>query len=109
MKFLMALLALLCIVAGSTSAEITKAELSKLLKEFPQADANGDGHYADDAALAGYTVISNVDSIELIQLSNIQCFGGGGSVMAVDLDSNGESTVPIVCPTGPGDIDRPPR
>lgn len=72
-------------------------------------DANGDGHYADDAALAGYTVISNVDSIELIQLSNIQCFGGGGSVMAVDLDSNGESTVPIVCPTGPGDIDRPPR
>ena len=48
MKFLMALLALLCIVAGSTSAEITKAELSKLLKEFPQADANGDGHLSKE-------------------------------------------------------------
>ena len=52
MKFLMALLALLYIVAGSTSAEITKAELSKLLKEFPQADANGDGHLSKEEATA---------------------------------------------------------
>lgn len=72
-------------------------------------DVNGDGNYTDDAENAGFTVISNVDSIDLVQLSKNLCFGGGGSAMYFDLDANGEAVVPIVCPTSPGDIDRPPR
>jgi len=72
-------------------------------------DVNGDGDYTDDAENAGYTVISNVDSIDLIELSSKLCFGGGGSAAYADLDENGEATVPIVCPEGPGDIGRPPR
>ncbi|MDX1459575.1 MAG: hypothetical protein R3348_00780 [Xanthomonadales bacterium] len=72
-------------------------------------DVDGDGSYADDAADAGYTVLSEVKSVDLIQVSNILCWGGGGGVMAKDLDGNGESVVPIVCPTAPGGIDEPPR
>lgn len=72
-------------------------------------DTDGDGDYTDDAEAAGYTVISNVDSVDLIQLSRKVCFGGGGSAMYFDLDGNGEVVTDAVCPAGPGDIDRPPR
>lgn len=72
-------------------------------------DANGDGDYRDDAELAGYTVLSNLDSISLLQISDLLCWGGGGNSMYKDLDANGESTVPIVCGPGPGGLSRPPR
>lgn len=72
-------------------------------------DANGDGDYRDDAELAGYTVLSNLDSISLLQVSDVLCWGGGGNAMYKDLDANGEATVPIVCGPGPGGLSRPPR
>lgn len=73
-------------------------------------DENGDGRVdSADAELAGYTLLSNEDSIEFLQLSQMICFGGGGNAVAYDLDGNGEALVPNVCPTSPGDIDRPPR
>jgi len=73
-------------------------------------DEDGDGDVdSADAALAGYTLLSNQDSISLLQLSQLLCWGGGGGVMVWDLDDNGEVVVPIVCPAGPGDLGRPPR
>jgi hypothetical protein len=73
-------------------------------------DENGDGQVdSADAELAGYTLLSNEDSIEFLQLSQLICFGGGGNAVAYDLDGNGAAFVPIVCPAGPGDIARPPR
>lgn len=73
-------------------------------------DEDGDGDVdSADAALAGYTLLSNQDSISFLQLSQDMCWGGGGGVMVWDLDDNGEATVPIVCPAGPGDLGRPPR
>lgn len=74
------------------------------------ADENGDGKVdSADAEMAGYTLLSNEDSIAFLQLDELLCWGGGGNVQAFDLDGNGEATVPIVCPTGPGDLGRPPR
>ena len=72
-------------------------------------DTDGDGDYTDDAEAEGYTVISNVDSIDLIQLSNQYCLLGEGSAMYADLDGNGESDEPYACPPGPGDVIKPPR
>ena len=72
-------------------------------------DADGDGDYADDAEAAGYTVISNVDSIDLMMLSNESCTVRSPNAMYADLDGNGESREPIVCPPGPGDVRKPPR
>jgi len=73
-------------------------------------DEDGDGDVdSADAVAAGYTLLSNEDSISLLQLSQVLCWGGGSGVFAWDLDNNGEVDVPIVCPAGPGDIKRPPR
>lgn len=73
-------------------------------------DEDGDGDVdSADASAAGYTLLSNEDSISLLQVSQSICFGGGGGVIAWDLDSNGELIAPIVCPAGPGDLGRPPR
>jgi len=73
-------------------------------------DENGDGVVnSADAELAGYTLLSNEDSIEFLQLSELLCWGGGGNAVLFDLDGNGEILVPIVCPAGPGDLGRPPR
>jgi hypothetical protein len=71
-------------------------------------DEDGDVDSAD-ASAAGYTLLSNEDSISLLQLSQSLCFGGGGGVIVWDLDENGEVIVPIVCPAGPGDLGRAPR
>jgi hypothetical protein len=73
-------------------------------------DENGDGTVnSEDAEMAGYTLLSNEDDIEFLQLSQVICWGGGGSAVYYDLDGNGEALVPIVCPAGPGDLARPPR
>lgn len=63
-----------------------------------------------DAAMAGYTVISNQDHVEFLLLSEEVCHGGGGNGFYEDLDGNGwAAPVSIVCPGGPGDLSRPPR
>jgi len=73
-------------------------------------DEDGDGDVdSADAVLADYTLLSNEDSISFLQFSQELCWGGGGGVYSVDLDFNGATQVPIVCPTGPGAISRPPR
>jgi hypothetical protein len=73
-------------------------------------DGNDDGVVdSADAVLAGFSVLSNEDSIELLQLSQLICWGGGGSAVLFDLDGNGEVQIPIVCPAGPGDLKTPPR
>ena len=73
-------------------------------------DNDGDGDVdSADAVAAGYILLSNEDSISLLQLSQALCLGGGSGVIEWDLDGNGEIQVPIVCPTGPGDLGRPPR
>jgi hypothetical protein len=73
-------------------------------------DEDGDGDVdSADAVAAGYTLLSNQDSISLLQLSMELCWGGGAGSYVWDLDDNGEVQVPIVCPGGPGDISRPPR
>jgi len=73
-------------------------------------DENHDGKVdSADAVEAGYTLLSNEDSIEFLQLSQLICFGGGGNAVYMDLDGNGAAIVPIVCGTGPGDLGRPPR
>jgi hypothetical protein len=71
-------------------------------------DDDGDVDSAD-AVAAGYILLSNEDSITLLQLSQQLCWGGGSGVLAWDLDGNGAVDVPIVCPAGPGELDRPPR
>jgi hypothetical protein len=74
------------------------------------ADENGDGIVnSADAEMAGYTLLSNEGHIEFMQLSQLICWGGGGSAVLFDLDGNGEAQIPIVCPAGPGDLSRPPR
>lgn len=73
-------------------------------------DQNGDGTVdSEDAEQAGYTVLSNEDSIEFLQVSQVICHGGGQSAVFYDLDGNGETAIEIACPAGPGDLTRPPR
>ena len=73
-------------------------------------DEDGDGDVdSADAVEAGYTLLSNEDSISLLQLSQELCWGGGGGSYEWDLDDNGKLSTPIVCPAGPGDLSRPPR
>lgn len=73
-------------------------------------DEDGDGDVdSADAVAAGYTLLSNQDSIDLLQISRDMCFGGGSGVIIDDLDNNGAVDVPIVCPTSPGELGRPPR
>jgi hypothetical protein len=72
-------------------------------------DEDGDVDSAD-AVLAGHTLLSNEDSISLLQLSLQYCHGGGGGSYYGDLDGNGEEgNPPPVCPGSPGTISRPPR
>ena len=52
MKFLMTRLALLCLFAGSASAEFGESQLAQLLKEYPKADTNGNGRLSEEEALA---------------------------------------------------------
>lgn len=73
-------------------------------------DEDGDGDIdSADAVAAGYLLLSNEDSISLLQLSQVLCWGGGSGVFSWDLDNNGLVNAPIVCPAGPGDLKRPPR
>ena len=73
-------------------------------------DENGDGVVdSADAEAAGYTLLSNEDSFEFLQLDQEICFGGGQNAVVYDLDGNGFATVPIVCGPGPGNLGRPPR
>ncbi len=73
-------------------------------------DLTGDGVVdSADAEAAGYTLLSNEDSFEFLQLSQLICWGGGMNAVYYDLDGNGEAIVPIVCGAGPGDLSRPPR
>jgi hypothetical protein len=74
-------------------------------------DEDGDGDVdSADATLAGFTVISNEDHVEFLLLSQSGCHGGGGNGLYEDLDGNGIAAPDaLVCPAGPGDIDRPPR
>jgi hypothetical protein len=71
-------------------------------------DQDGDVDSAD-AVEAGYTLLSNEDSISLLQLSQELCWSGGGGSYEWDLDENGVLTAPIVCPASPGTVSRPPR
>ena len=77
-------------------------------------DEDGDGDVdSADAVLAGLILLSNEDSISLLQLSQEYCFGGsdgGNGSFHWDLDGNGEEGYDFpVCPAGPGTISRPPR
>lgn len=74
-------------------------------------DEDGDGDVdSADATAAGYIVLSNEDSISFLQLSQLECWGGGGGVFGGDLDDNGADALSTrVCPAGPGDLKRPPR
>lgn len=73
-------------------------------------DLTGDGVVnSDDAVAAGYELLSNEDSVEILQLSQLICAGGGGSAVPFDLDGNGVAAFAIACPGGPGTISRPPR
>jgi hypothetical protein len=73
-------------------------------------DEDGDGDVdSADAVEAGYTLLSNEDSISLLQLSQELCWGGGGGSYEWDLDDNGVLRTPIVCPASAGTISRPPR
>lgn len=74
------------------------------------SDLTGDGVVdSEDAVAAGYTLLSNEDSIEFLQLSQFLCFGGGLNAVYFDLDGNGEAFVQETCGAGPGDLGRPPR
>ena len=74
-------------------------------------DEDGDGDVdSADATLAGYTVISNEDHVEFLLLTELNCHGGGGNGYYEDLDGNGVAApTSLVCPAGPGDLERPPR
>ena len=74
-------------------------------------DEDGDGDVDSvDAELAGSIVLSNEDSVSLLQLSREVCHGGGVTgLFAGDLDFNTEAFLQHVCPGGPGDLKRPPR
>jgi hypothetical protein len=74
-------------------------------------DKDGDGDVdSADAVKAGYTLISSEDSITLLQLSLLDCFGGGSGSYYWDIDNNGEAGVILpVCPASAGTISRPPR
>lgn len=73
-------------------------------------DEDGDGDVdSADAVLAGYKLLSNQDSISLLQLSQQWCSGGGGGSYEWDLDNNGEAFLPYICPPSPGTVSRPPR
>ena len=66
-------------------------------------DEDGDGDVDSvDAVAAGYTLLSNEDSISLLQLSQQLCWNGGSGSYEWDLDDNGATKTPIVCPAGPG-------
>jgi hypothetical protein len=72
-------------------------------------DEDGDVDSAD-AVLAGHTLLSNEDSISLLQLSRQICHGGGSGSYYGDLDGNGEKrNASEVCPASPGTVRRPPR
>ena len=52
MKPRLATLVLLCMITGTASAEVSKAELAELLKKYPKADINGDGRLSEAEATA---------------------------------------------------------
>ena len=74
-------------------------------------DEDGDGDVdSTDATMAGYTVISNQAHMEFLLESQQNCHGGGGNGFYEDLDGNGwAAPTALVCPGGPGDLERPPR
>jgi len=73
------------------------------------SDGNGDGKVtAADAKLAGYTVISNEVVFNFRMYHGEPC-GVGLNVVRGDLDGNGRAISDFVCPTGPGQVKKPPN
>ena len=75
------------------------------------SDLNHDGQVtAADARLAGYTVISNEESVRVRQYSTDICTGVPlVDVIYADFDHNGHATAGFTCPAGPGQITPIPR
>jgi hypothetical protein len=67
-------------------------------------DLNGDGKVtAADAKRAGYTVISNESVTRFRQVTGFVCTEGNlASIFGLDLDGNGQTSIGIFCPPGPG-------
>ena len=74
------------------------------------ADLNHDNVVsAEDARLAGYTVISNEQVFRVRQYATDICTGTPLlNVFYADFDGNGRDTGIFVCPAGPGRITKPP-
>ena len=74
------------------------------------SDGNGDGKVtAADAKLAGYTVISNEVVFNFRMYHGDPCGVGLRNVVRGDLDGNGRAISDFVCPTGPGQVKKPPN
>ena len=75
------------------------------------SDGNADGKVtAADAKLAGYTVISNEVVFNLRMYHGDPCgVRVRANVVRGDLDGNGRAISDFVCPTGPGQVKKPPN
>lgn len=72
-------------------------------------DEDGDGDVdAADATAAGYTVISNEETVTVRRYVAGTCTGEANYLFG-DIDGNGRALTFAVCPPGPGQIRQPPR